>query len=389
MNQLHVVLIEHDEAELLYPFSLTHGTWELRAGYYTIVERWNAALPDSSVHVYSQRDGIQASYLSRNDHAQLPYQGGSTLIVLGNLLVAPDVMGSMVELCRNSTKAIHFMVGGQTAGVYLPSHMGSIDDLSITLDAIQAETVDAVHIEGHLVTRLWQVLDRISDGARWDAQLRGGIVSPASIHPSAVLDESAGPIIIGSGAVIGAFCVLQGPLVIGDNSIVKPHSHISSSVTGPHCRVSGEISGSIFQGYSNKQHAGFVGNSYIGEWVNLGAGTTTSNLKNTYSHARPRMPWGREDSQRLFLGSLIGDHTRTAIGTLLPTGGVYGVGSAIFRTSPAPSEQRSFMWDDERYDFHKALATMGVVMQRRSKTLTNQEVELLQVVFHEDAPPEA
>lgn len=386
---MHVVLIEHDEAELLYPFSLTHGTWELRAGFYTIAERWRAAIPESTVHVHSHRGEILAAYLSRDMHASAPYQGGATLIVLGNLLVAPDVMSAMVALCRDSTKAIHFMVGGQTAGVYLPSHTGSIDDLSITLDAIQAETVDAVHIEGHLVTRLWQVLDRISDGARWDAQLRGGIVSPASIHPSAVLDESAGPIIIGSGAVIGAFCVLQGPLVIGDDSIVKPHSHISASVTGPHCRVSGEISGSIFQGYSNKQHAGFIGNSYIGEWVNLGAGTTTSNLKNTYSHVRPRMPWNREDSQRMFLGSLIGDHTRTAIGTLLPTGGIYGVSSAIFATSPAPSAQRSFMWDDERYDFHKALATIRTVMSRRSKTLTTQEEELLLSVFKEDVTPEA
>ena len=386
---MHVVLIEHDEAELLYPFSLTHGTWELRAGYFTIAERWGAAIPHCNVHVHSHRDGIQASYVSRLDHAPGPYQGGATLIVLGNLLTAPDVMSSMVGLCRDSKTAIHFMVGSQTAGVYLPSHDGTIDDLSITLDAIQPESIDAVHIDGHLVTRLWQVLDRISDGARWDATLRKGLPSTATVHPSVVLDESAGPIIIGDGAVIGPFCVLQGPIVIGDHSIVKPHSHISSTITGPQCRVSGEISGSIFHGYSNKQHAGFVGNSYIGEWVNLGAGTTTSNLKNTYSHVRPSMPWDREDSQRMFLGSLIGDHTRTAIGTLLPTGGVYGVSNAIFTTSSAPSSRRSFMWDGERYDFHKALATMRTVMSRRDKTLTIQEEELLLSVFQEDAAPEA
>ena len=382
---MHVVLLEHDEAELLYPFSLTHGAWELRAGYYTIAERWSVAVPECRVHVHSHRTNVLEAYLSvcKERHA---YDGGPTLLVLANLVLSPSSMHALVRLCRSSTSAVHIMIGGQTVGVYLPDHQGSLDDIPTAVDGIAGDAVDSVHVEGHVINRLWQILDRIADAVAWDAKLLGTKVhASASVHPTAVLDETAGPVVIGSHAEVGPLCVLQGPVVLGDHSVLKPHSHIRETITGPHCRISGEISGTVFQSYSNKQHAGFVGNSYIGSWVNLGAGTTTSNLKNTYSNVKPRLPWGREDSQRMFLGSLIGDYTRTAIGTLLPTGGVYGACVAIFQTSPAYSSNRSFMWDDQRYELDKAIETIAKVMSRRNQTLTEPQLRLLTDVCDQDA----
>jgi UDP-N-acetylglucosamine diphosphorylase/glucosamine-1-phosphate N-acetyltransferase len=382
---LHVVLLEHDEAELLYPFALTHGAWELRAGYYTIAERWAAALPSCRVHVHSHRTNVLEAFLSVSQDLHA-YEGGSTLLVLANLVLSPASMRAMVGICRSSASAVHFMVGGQTVGVFVPNHQGSLEDIPTTVDEISGDAIDSVHVDGHLINRLWQILDRIPEAVAWDAELLGQTVnSSARVHPTSVIDESAGPVIIGPQAEVGPLCVVQGPAVLGDHTILKPHSHIKETVTGPHCRISGEISGTVFQGFSNKQHAGFVGNSYIGSWVNLGAGTTTSNLKNTYSNVKPRLPWGREDSQRMFLGSLIGDYTRTAIGTLLPTGGVYGACVAIFQTSPAYSSNRSFMWDDQRYELDKAIETIGKVMSRRNQTLTEPQLRLLTDICDQDA----
>lgn len=384
---MHIVLIEHDEADLLYPFSLTHGAWELRAGVHRVIDRWRAALPAHNLHVHTHRTGILDSFQAREPHTICSYDGGPTLIMLANLIVSPAVMQKVVDLCGNSSKPVHFMAGHHTAGVFIPEHRGGLDEITSSIDGLKVEEMDNVHLDGHMITRLWQILDRIADGVRWDAELVDShVAKSAVVHPTAVIDDTHGAVIIGERANIGAFCVLQGPVVLGNDCIVKPHAHITASVFGPHCRVSGEIANTIFHSHSNKQHSGFVGHSYVGQWVNMGAGTTTSNLKNTYSHVRPTFPWGREDSQRMFLGSLIGDHTRTAIGTMLPTGGVYGACTAIFTTSPAPASMRSFSWDGQRYELAKAIGTARVVMSRRSVELTPAEEHLLSFISEHDAP---
>lgn len=375
---MHVVLIEHDEAELLYPFALTHAAWELRAGYYRIVDRWRMAASSCRVHVHTERADVLSAYHARQKDSPDEYDGGPTLVMLANVMLSPFVMQQIVDHCSAAQGPLHIMIDGQTAGVFVAQHEGSLEEISASIDAVDDGGIEHVQVAGHVITRLWQVLDRIGDCVHWDAALLGKkTVDSAVVHPSAVIDESRGPVILGHRSQIGAFCIVQGPAVIGDDSIVKPHSHIHASVFGEHCRVSGEISDSVFHSYSNKQHSGFVGHSYIGSWVNLGAGTTTSNLKNTYSHVRPTFPWGREDSQRMFLGSLIGDYTRTAIGAMLPTGSVYGACTAIFQTSPAPSYIPSFSWDEATYEFSKAISTARTVMARRDVDLSQAEEHLL------------
>jgi len=378
---MHVVLIEHDDAELLYPFALTHAAWELRAGYYRIVDRWRAAIPECPIHVHSDRLGITEAYHARQGDLHRHYEGGPTLVMLANVVLSPLVMRQIVDLCSNAESPLHIMSDNRTVGVFIAQHVGGLREIAASVDAISAEAIEHVQVSGHIIDRLWQMIDRIADCVKWDVQLLGrSIAESALIHPSAVIDEARGPVVIGHRAHIGPYSVLQGPTVIGDDSLVKPHSHIQASVFGEHCRVSGEIADSIFQSYSNKQHSGLVGHSYIGSWVNLGAGTTVSNLKNTYSHVRPTLPWGREDSQRLFLGTLIGDYTRTAIGALLPSGSTYGACRAVFQTSPAPSYLPSFSWDDTIYTYDKAIDTARTVMSRRNVVLSQEEEYLLRIV---------
>ena len=128
-----------------------------------------------------------------------------------------------------------------------------------------------------------------------------------------VIDESSGPVFISESAIIEPFVIINGPVFIGDNCLIKSHSNISKSIINHDCKVKGEVHTSIFQPFANKAHEGFLGHSFIASWVNLGAGTTTSNLKNNYSNVSVK--WNGEliDTKSIFFGSIIGEHVKLSL----------------------------------------------------------------------------
>ncbi len=149
-----------------------------------------------------------------------------------------------------------------------------------------------------------------------------------SIDSSTRFDTTKGPIILESGVTVLPFSYLVGPLIIGEKSTVSPHSYIRESSIGPVCKVGGEVTHAIMQGYSNKAHAGFLGHSYVGEWVNLGGGSLTSNLKNTYGNIRMK---GSDTGEQL-LGSIIGDWSKISAGAIISAGKVLGVNTIVYGT---------------------------------------------------------
>jgi UDP-N-acetylglucosamine diphosphorylase/glucosamine-1-phosphate N-acetyltransferase len=192
------------------------------------------------------------------------------------------------------------------------------------------------------------------------------------LEPGVVLDATKGPVIIDDGASIGANSVLTGPCYIGKNSGISPLSLIRAGASiGPMCKMGGEISNSIILGYSNKAHEGYLGDSYLGEWVNFGAGTTTSNLKNTYGPIRVQIGPKRIETDRRFLGALVGDHTKTAIGTRLTSGAYVGYCSilACSQILPGFTPSFSFITDKgaEPYHMEKAREVISQVFGRRGK----------------------
>ncbi len=198
------------------------------------------------------------------------------------------------------------------------------------------------------------------------------------LDPGCVLDASKGPIVLATGVSIGANAVIQGPCSIGSHSQISPLSTIRAGTSvGPMCKMGGEISSSIVIGYSNKPHEGFLGDSYVGEWVNLGAGTTTSNLKNTYGQITMPVNGKRVSTGRRFLGSVIGDHSKIAIGTRLMTGTYIGF-SCMVGTSQYPPRfipSFTFLTDDgpQPYRMDKAIETMKSVFTRRNRGWTNAD----------------
>jgi len=204
----------------------------------------------------------------------------------------------------------------------------------------------------------------------------------------AVLDASNGAIFIDNKVEIMPNAVIIGPVYIGYKTIIKAGAKIYGNTSiGPICKIGGEIENSIIQGYSNKQHEGFLGNSYLGEWVNLGAGTENSDLKNNYQQVSVKLTADKIISSKTqFLGCCIGDHTKTGIKTMLNTGTVLGCFCNVFGPGFQPKYLPSFTWNDnikppEEYYLEKALLTSRTVFQRRNLVLTKELETLYSQIF--------
>jgi UDP-N-acetylglucosamine diphosphorylase/glucosamine-1-phosphate N-acetyltransferase len=193
----------------------------------------------------------------------------------------------------------------------------------------------------------------------------------AAIEPFVLFDVSAGPIWIEQGVTIRAFTRLAGPAWIGRSTTILG-GNVSASSIGPHCKVRGEIEATVIHGYSNKAHDGFLGHAYVGRWVNLGALTTNSDLKNNYGTVRIWTPDGETDTGEKKIGCLLGDHVKTAIGTMFGTGTVVGAGANVFGAEPPPKYVPPFAWGNpvDAWDLERFLQAAGTAMGRRDQQLT-------------------
>ena len=208
------------------------------------------------------------------------------------------------------------------------------------------------------------------------------IVAPGARILASTINTESGPVLLGPDSEIQEGCNIRGPLYLGAHSIVKMGAKIYGPTSiGDHCRIGGEVSNSVFLGYSNKGHDGFVGNSVIGHWCNLGAATNTSNLKSNYSQVKL---WN-ENTQALiesdlqFCGLIMGDHSKSGINTMFNTGSVVGPGCNIFGSGFQPKHIPPFSWgggvDWNIHDFAKFIKTASAVMERRGQKLTETEIE--------------
>jgi UDP-N-acetylglucosamine diphosphorylase / glucose-1-phosphate thymidylyltransferase / UDP-N-acetylgalactosamine diphosphorylase / glucosamine-1-phosphate N-acetyltransferase / galactosamine-1-phosphate N-acetyltransferase len=194
----------------------------------------------------------------------------------------------------------------------------------------------------------------------------------AVVEPNVCFDASSGPILLRAGSHVQAFTRLVGPLYVGQGSTLTT-DRIAASSIGDVCKVHGEVSNTIFIGHANKGHDGFVGHSILGRWVNLGAGTITSNLKNTYGTVQLWTPDGVRETGLQFLGTLFGDHAKTGIGLRLTTGTVLGAGANVYGSAMPPKAVAPFSWGEAEafsdYRPDKFLEVASRMMARRHVTL--------------------
>jgi len=207
-----------------------------------------------------------------------------------------------------------------------------------------------------------------------------------TVKSGAILDAEQGPIVLDKNVVVGHNAVVVGPCYLGPATKISSGAKLTGKTSfGPVCKVGGEVGETIIQGYSNKKHEGFLGGAFLGKWVNLGANTSNSDLKNNYSTVTVPLHGTPIDTGLQFAGCIIGDHTKTAIGTLINTGAVIGVGCNIFGSGFPEKYIPSFTWGGvdsrQEYRFEKMIDTAQIVMARRDVPMSAIYQSMLRDVF--------
>ena len=234
------------------------------------------------------------------------------------------------------------------------------------------------------INYLWDLIKNLKEDLETDLKVLG-VGCWGDVHPSAVI-LNKDKVLIEKGVEIEPCAVLDarsGPIYIAKGTIIKAGANLRGPVSiGPHCRIGGEVTSSIFYGCSNKGHYGFIGNSYIGEWVNLGAGTTNSNLKNNYGSVKVWVNGIEVDSGEQFVGCFIGDYAKTGIGTLITTGAVIGGGANVFGGGVAPKYVPNFAWGEkDKYKLDEFLAAAKKMMGRRGLELSGEREKTLKSIY--------
>ena len=357
-----IQLFEDGACIHLHPFHLIDGAEAIRFGAFTQLERWRF-LP-TLLEQTSTSEGV---------------------LHINARWVPSDSSGAMIAELNPGEKLVQ---GNDTLAFFETDKNAEPKPVATTVP--QQLIRNANELFGLLDGRISQDVELLKE--EWSLEpfaapsstVVFGPPSSFMVHPSAVIkaatvDVESGPVVIGPGATVEAGAHLKGPLVICANATVRMAGRISGpTVIGPHCKVGGEISNVNFQGWANKAHDGFLGNSVIGRWCNLGAGTESSNLKNTYGEVRQ---WNAE-SQSLtgtglqFCGLLMGDHSKCGIGTTFNTGTVIDPASVIFDAGFPPKHLPPFSWFNARLgtmevqDLGRMIATAEKVMARRGLLLS-------------------
>lgn len=382
------ILVDHfSQWQGLAPFTLTRSISALRVGLRTIQETWSDALEDN-VEIQSQ------AYLM--DHA--PVIEGLCVMINSAFLCVPDMVEKIQALNPGESLYDH---GVQVA---------SCVDASAS-DAKEVEINDEVGWK--MLSRPWEIFEWAGEQIERDfialTKHSNSQVLPehcVCIGPldqlfieegaevlNATFNTLRGPVYIGKNATVMEGSRVRGPFMMGEGSVLKMNAKIyGATVLGPHCKVGGEVSNSVFQGYSNKGHDGYLGNSVIGYWCNLGADTNTSNLKNNYSSVKVYSYLEQDyvNSNRQFVGSLMGDHCKTGINTMLNTGTVLGVNVNIVGGDFPPKFLPSFSWVNRQkvytYRLDKAVDVAKAVMARRQCSLSDLEFSILNHLFETKQP---
>jgi UDP-N-acetylglucosamine diphosphorylase / glucose-1-phosphate thymidylyltransferase / UDP-N-acetylgalactosamine diphosphorylase / glucosamine-1-phosphate N-acetyltransferase / galactosamine-1-phosphate N-acetyltransferase len=284
-------------------------------------------------------------------------------------------------------------VGGEVAGWFAPAGTPSPRPEFFECPPTILDRTGAVELEGRMIGPVWELMS--GNPAQVAADVAGLFPAPSEvplpagahrfgehplvagvgvrIEPCVVFDTSAGPIWLDDGVTVKAFTRLAGPAYVGKGSIVLG-GHLEAVTIGEGCRIRGEFAQSVCLDHVNKAHDGHIGHAYLGAWVNLGAETTNSDLKNNYGPVRLWTPQGELDTGELKVGCFLGDHVKTGIGLLLNTGTVVGAGSNLYGALLPPKYVPPFSWgtgeDLTAYRVEKFLDVAARAMQRRKVVLS-------------------
>ena len=395
-----------------YPLSLSRPIWELRCGMSTLSEKLIAKVGATDVACFVP------GYMADSYRAKTSFKVNdtSTLADENLLLVNARVKASSFDIENDGPSE----VGLDADGECLYARITKDDLAKLKRDSIEVllnsakEALPAIKCDlatwnytwelvlenPHQITKDFAALGQsgIEGTVEQPSGVRGSdkdvYVAPGVlVHPMVVIDAANGPVYIDEDAEIHPFTRIEGPCYIGKKSILFGAKCREGNTIGPVCRIGGEVEESIIQGHSNKYHDGFLGHAYVGEWVNLGALTTNSDLKNDYSNVSVSLDGRRPiDTGSTKVGSLIGDHTKTSIGVLLNTGSYVGAMALIMATGKLlPKFIPSFAWflegvTTKGFGKSKLYVTAKIAMSRRKLEWTEAEEAMWDAIFELTSP---
>ena len=350
---MEIVLTDSGLSQDLFPFALTRHVADIRIGILTIREKWEL-LVNCPV-------ALRSEYVSSNENTK----------VFPANLVPSRAFVSSAEF--NSFEKDSSSAGNNFKTVQFPWHLHQLNDWAIRKDfelvthkKISATIPESVQVK----------------------QSRDIFIEEGAVLSHCMLNASTGPIYIGKNAEIMEGAVIRGPFALCEGAVVKMGARIYGATTvGPYCIAGGEIKSSIMFGFSNKGHDGYLGDSVIGEWCNLGAGTSNSNLKNNVGDVKVWNPYSQKAGNAgNKSGLFMGDYSRSAINTSFNTGTVVGICANVFEPGLTPWYIPNFSWGNTgntKYDFDKAVADISNWKKLKGKQLSQDEIERLITIFNQ------
>jgi UDP-N-acetylglucosamine diphosphorylase/glucosamine-1-phosphate N-acetyltransferase len=394
-----------DKPAKFFPVSLTRSVGDVRCGILKLRQRLQALLFGETDFVIIDKDLVHL-YQDRHPDWRINKVEGDTLLVNSRIKITPE----SIKAIRN-LKTGQGIKSGENVVIAIRKTITKMDVNYLDFRSL----ISDIEFTDNKLPLYENMADIISDNARLiefdfeqffhdsenfiETEPGVTILNPYQVwigensilKPGVVIDATHGPIVIDEHATVMSNSVIIGPAYVGKGSQVKIGSKIYGGTSiGPVCKVGGEIEGSIIQAYTNKQHNGFLGHAYLGEWVNMGAGTCNSDLKNNYQtisfYSYEEKAKVQSGSQ--FLGSIVADHVKTGINCSLNTGIVIGVGCNLWGRDLIKDHIPSFSWGEARnlqaYKFDAFVNTARIVKQRRNLKLSDPEIDLFKNIWAQE-----
>jgi UDP-N-acetylglucosamine diphosphorylase/glucosamine-1-phosphate N-acetyltransferase len=381
---MHIILSDCEAHLKFAPLTLTRAIADLRTGILTNTERWKL-LGNGHELSFETADYLKELFPTKT--------GSDNLWVNGAVIIDKKLYKEIIEL-KKEHALFHnndfIAYRGESRKKRYSKNVVQTENNPIILKerwCLYQNNAAILEQDFKLVTAN-KKSQKLGDSNQFIGARDRLFIEEGATIEGAILNTNSGPIYIGKNAEIMEGAVVRGGLALCESATLKMSAKIYGATTiGPYCKVGGEVNNSIFQAYSNKGHDGFLGNSLIGEWCNLGADTNTSNLKsnygkvNTYSFVSEKL----EQTDEMFMGVVMGDHSKTSINTMLNTATVVGVSAMIFGNGFPPKYIPSFSWSgfsDERFNFGKAIVMANSMMVRRDKSISEKELKVLKYIFN-------
>lgn len=400
----NICIYEDETYKNLLPLVYLQPVYDLKCGILSIREKIENYFAGSKLILHSRKTLQNLLRKNNPDINVNSFKDDKILFINGRLLPEEKI----IEKLKSIKSDIIFQNKDTVVAAFLSGNnlKNFAENQSDLMDGFTALDIEKVNVDAELFRYPWDLISANNEEIKKDFKLLVNkneepknyigvhfikckdifIGNEVIIKPNVVIDAEDGPVYIDDNVKILPNVYIQGPAYIGKNSLVRSSAQIYEGTSiGQVCKVGGEIENSVIHSYSNKQHEGFLGNSYLGSWVNIAAGSNTSDLKNNYGNIRVRIHSQEVDTGLQFVGLIMGDHSKCGINTMFNTGTVVGVSCNIYGGDFPPKYIPSFSWGGSNgfveYDLRKAVEVAKTVKARRNVSMSVNDLELFKSVF--------